>query len=153
ASKQGNQGNPSTLTITFNETMQNFFDTSKMHITTAAGDTATAGAGSWNATFTVFTIPVSKTPNNGVTYSVTFHVCAFKDVAGNGSTAASLGGVKPAGVAGEGINLGLIDLIGHHGEVTLTISGVPSDWTLNDGTRNTDGTWIVSTNDVSSLAV
>jgi hypothetical protein len=59
----------------------------------------------------------------------------------------------PAGVAGEPINLGLTDPTGQHGEITLTISGSPSDWTLNGGTHNVDGSWTVVTNDVSSLTV
>jgi hypothetical protein len=60
----------------------------------------------------------------------------------------------PAGVAGEPINLGLTDPSGDHvGPITVTIAGVPTDWTLSAGTDNGDGTWTVGTNDISSLAI
>ncbi|WP_341486571.1 VCBS domain-containing protein [Pararhizobium sp. A13] len=59
--------------------------------------------------------------------------------------------LAPAGVAGAPINLGLTNPAGHVGVVTLTIAGVPSGWTLSEGTDNGDGTWSVQTNDVSAL--
>ena len=36
---------------------------------------------------------------------------------------------------------------------TITVSGVPDDWSLNAGTNNGDGTWTVQTNDPSALTV
>ena len=59
----------------------------------------------------------------------------------------------PAGIAGEPINLGLADasLDGH--SVTVTISDLPSDWHINGGTHNADGSWSVQTTDVASLTV
>ncbi|WFU36302.1 VCBS domain-containing protein [Bradyrhizobium brasilense] len=62
-------------------------------------------------------------------------------------------GSFPAGVSGEPMNLGLTDPTGSHGEVSLTISGVPSDWTISGGAHNLDGSWTVVTNDVGSLTV
>ena len=62
--------------------------------------------------------------------------------------------VKPAGVAGESINLALTDPSGDPNDVvTVTVSGVPLGWSLNAGTNNGDGTWTVQTSDVRSLAV
>ena len=59
----------------------------------------------------------------------------------------------PAGITGEPINLGLADpsLVGH--AVTVTISDLASDWIVNGGTHNADGSWTVQTSDVSSLSV
>ncbi|MFL6816997.1 MAG: VCBS domain-containing protein, partial [Bradyrhizobium sp.] len=77
-----------------------------------------------------------------------------------GSTAFSTGiytvGAKnngPAGIAGEPINLGLADsaLVGQ--TVTVTIGDLPSDWIINGGTHNADGSWTVKTTDVASLTV
>ena len=84
------------------------------------------------------------------------------DTAGNVAAATSYtqeqfkGGthLNPAGVAGESINLALTDPSSDHiGGITITISGVPTGWTLSEGTDNGDGTWTVGTNDVSSLAI
>ena len=62
---------------------------------------------------------------------------AAGNVSGAGITAAPQ--LAPAGVAGSPINLGLGDPTGSHGEVTLTVTGAPSDWTLNGATYNSDG--------------
>ena len=72
-----------------------------------------------------------------------------------GVTLTSLGGanVAPAGVAGEAINLGLTNPTDHVGSITVNISGVPSGWTMSEGTDNGDGTWSVQTNDVSALSI
>src|SRR5262249_51245213 len=59
----------------------------------------------------------------------------------------------PAGTAGAPINLGLADPSGHVGAITATIAGVPSGWTLSEGSDNGDGSWTVVTNDVSSLSI
>ena len=63
------------------------------------------------------------------------------------------GGAAPAGIAGQAINLGLTDPTGNHGEVTLTITGAPSDWTLSGGTYNLDGSWTIVTDNASALTV
>ncbi|MDH2354847.1 calcium-binding protein [Bradyrhizobium sp. SSUT112] len=63
------------------------------------------------------------------------------------------GGAAPAGVAGEPIALGLTSPTGDDAAVTVTITGAPSDWTLNGGTHNSDGSWTVTTTDVSALTV
>ena len=57
---------------------------------------------------------------------------------------------SPAGVAGEPINLALANRTGDNvGAVTATIAGVPTGWTLSEGTDNGDGTWTVQTNNAS----
>jgi hypothetical protein len=59
---------------------------------------------------------------------------------------------NPAGIAGDPINLALADRSGAQGN-PITVSGLPSDWSLNVGTNNGDGTWAAVTNDPSSLTV
>ena len=61
--------------------------------------------------------------------------------------------VAPAGVAGEALNLGLTNPTDHVGPITVNISGVPSGWTMSEGTNNGDGTWRVQTNDIAALSV
>jgi hypothetical protein len=60
----------------------------------------------------------------------------------------------PAGVAGEPINLALADLSsGQSGPITVTLTGVPSDWTLDQGTNLGAGAWTVQTSDLAALTV
>jgi hypothetical protein len=58
-------------------------------------------------------------------------------------------------VAGEAINLGLADPTAADTSdlITVTVLGMPADWTLNNGTKLADGSWTVQTNDPGSLAV
>ena len=59
----------------------------------------------------------------------------------------------PAGVAGEPINLALTDLSGgQSGPVTVTVTGAPSDWSLDQGT-NIGGIWAVQTSDPTALTI
>jgi hypothetical protein len=60
----------------------------------------------------------------------------------------------PAGVSGEAINLALTDPSGGEGTpVTVTITGAPSDWSLNAGTNLGNGTWTVQTSDPAALTI
>ena len=72
---------------------------------------------------------------------------------GNLSTFISGGHLLPAGVAGSPINLALNDPTGAGAVTTLTVAGVPADWSLNAGTNNGNGTWTVQTSDPASLTV
>ncbi|WP_223517512.1 beta strand repeat-containing protein, partial [Pseudomonas sp. GL-B-19] len=73
------------------------------------------------------------------------------DLAGNTSTRSE---AAPAGIAGEAINLALTDPpVGASDFIDVTITGMPSGWTLNAGTNNGDGNWTVHTNDPGSLTV
>ncbi|MGY3364437.1 VCBS repeat-containing protein [Bradyrhizobium sp. GM2.4] len=78
---------------------------------------------------------------------------------GGGSTAFSsatntLSASHPAGIAGEGINLGLTDpSSGHVIPVTVTIADIQAGWTLSEGIDNGDGKWTAITNNVSSLFI
>jgi VCBS repeat-containing protein len=78
-------------------------------------------------------------------------------VDGDGDTASSTlhfsAAVLPAGVAGNPINLGLTNPADHTGPVTVTIAGVPSGWTLSEGTPNGDGSWTIQASNVSALSI
>ena len=58
-----------------------------------------------------------------------------------------------AGIAGSPINLALTDPSGVGALTTVTISGMPSDWQLNEGTNLGNGTWTIETDDLSALTV
>ena len=75
------------------------------------------------------------------------------DLVGVTLTDISQAHLAPAGVAGEAINLGLTNPADYVGPITVTITGVPSGWTLSEGTDNGDGTWTVQTDDVSALSI
>jgi hypothetical protein len=73
------------------------------------------------------------------------------DAAGNVSTAT---GAAPAGAAGSPINLALLAPTTAAGTpITVTISGVPADWSLNQGTNLGNGTWLVQQADLATLEV
>jgi Ca2+-binding RTX toxin-like protein len=143
-------GATSTVTFTFSEAVTNFTlsditinqptraSLSNLTTTDSITWTATATRGSANGSFTL-TVPSG----------------AFTDMAGNANTAAyTSGNLAPAGVAGEPIFLALADISAGPGEsITVTVTGMPSDWTLNAGTKNADGSWTVHTSDVKSLTV
>ena len=60
----------------------------------------------------------------------------------------------PAGVAGAAINLALMNSSSvQNGTITVTLTGVPSDWSLNEGTKLGNGAWTVVTNNLSALTV
>ncbi len=61
--------------------------------------------------------------------------------------------ILPAGVSGSPINLGLTDPAGHVGSVTVAIAGVPSGWTLSEGTNNGDGSWTIQATSVVMLSI
>ena len=75
------------------------------------------------------------------------------DLVGVSLTSLSGANLAPAGVAGEAINLGLTNPTDHLGSITVDISGVPSGWTMSEGSDNGDGTWSVQTYDVSALSI
>ncbi len=63
------------------------------------------------------------------------------DAAGNVSAATSINLTYPAGVSGEAINLAIADpSAGLSDSFVVTIADVPSNWTLNAGINNGDGT-------------
>jgi hypothetical protein len=62
--------------------------------------------------------------------------------------------VKPAGIAGEGINLGLVaPELAEGTPITVKVSGMPTDWTLNQGTNLGNGIWLIQQAGLASLEV
>ena len=68
-------------------------------------------------------------------------------------SAAGFSHILPAGVSGSPMNLGLTDPADHVGSVTVAIAGVPSGWTLSEGTNNGDGSWTIQASCVSMLSI
>ncbi len=68
-------------------------------------------------------------------------------------SAAGFSHILPAGVSGSPMNLGLTDPADHVGSVTVAIAGVPSGWTLSEGTNNGDGSWAIQASSVSMLSI
>ena len=102
------------------------------------------GDGTWS-------LATGSLPDGNLTF-----VATVTDNAGNKTTASvPVNDVVPAGVAGNPINLALTDPSGGQatGPITLTLTGVPSDWSLNEGTNLGNGTWTVQTSDLSALTV
>ena len=63
----------------------------------------------------------------------------------------SIAVAKPAGVAGEPINLALDAPEG--AIVTVHVSSLPTNWTINGAVQKGDGSWVIETADASSLTV
>ncbi|BCG93589.1 beta strand repeat-containing protein [Mesorhizobium sp. 131-2-1] len=91
--------------------------------------------GSHDQTPRVVNVTVSDGTNASVSHSITISVA------------------KPAGIAGEPINLALADPTGSHLPVSVTVAAIPAGWTVDGATHNSDGTWTIQTNDVHSLTV
>ncbi|MCK1727677.1 VCBS domain-containing protein [Bradyrhizobium sp. 142] len=90
---------------------------------------------------------VTDNANNSATV---FDPVTFNTNAGSGgSTKFS----APAGIAGSAINLGLTDPTGQMADVTLTITGTLDGWSVHGGTHNADGSWSITTHDLSSLTI
>jgi VCBS repeat-containing protein len=104
---------------------------------TSLANATNQGAGTWTLT---------QAGINGHNLTVT----AF-DAAGNSTIAMH---VAPAGVAGQPINLALEKPSGDlHTVNDVSITNVPSDWTINGATKNADGSWSAHTSDLSSMTV
>jgi len=87
----------------------------------ASGAFVVPGSGSFTAP-NQYTFSVNKgSGNNGSTYNLTIDAGAFSDNLGNTNASTLTVGLKPAGIAGQPINLGLFDPTGNHGVVTLTV--------------------------------
>ncbi|WP_143035694.1 VCBS domain-containing protein [Bradyrhizobium sp. Rc2d] len=71
----------------------------------------------------------------------------------NGGSGGSTKFSAPAGVAGSPINLGLSDPTGGMAEVTLTITGMLEGCSISGTTHNPDGSWSITTSNLSSLTV
>ena len=72
----------------------------------------------------------------------------------NGSELVTVNPPAPAGVGGSPINLALANPSAAAGKtVAITVTGMPSDWQLNQGTNVGNGTWTLQTGDLNTLTV
>ncbi|WP_375049593.1 VCBS domain-containing protein [Bradyrhizobium sp. 8-10B] len=156
-SKQSNANNPSEVTITFASAPGTVSATfaNLSSVVTFANNPGTQVTG--NGTFgndgnghATYVFNVDKGGNNGSSYDITIAAGAFQDANGNTNTSATKTGLKPAGVSGETIDLGLT---GHVGSDDFTIAGIPSGWTLSEGQMNADGSWSVQTLHAETLSI
>ncbi|RRH92009.1 hypothetical protein EH240_31535 [Mesorhizobium tamadayense] len=154
--RQGNNATPSTVTITFTSAVNtNFVNLSDvMHVSGLPNVSVIDGSGTFNAAHTQYTFQVDKGAgsNNGSSYTLTIDSGAFSDSAGHTNAVKTTSGLKPAGTAGEPINLALTDP-SDGALVTVTVKDVPSGWTIDGATQNADGSWTVQTNAVHELTV
>ena len=101
-----------------------------------------------NHTWSLTGFPNSETLHGGDTL-----VATAIDTLSNVLTSSTFTVASPAGIAGSPINLALTDPSGVRVPTTVTVTGMPSDWTLNSGTNLGNGTWTVQTDDLSALTV
>ena len=128
-----------------------------------SGGTYTASSGTWTGSAALFTVLTFATGSTTGTF--TLSISAPNTTPGEAATATEnytltinsaashLQFSAPAGVAGSPINLALTAPSGVGALTTVTISGMPSDWSLNKGTNLSSGTWTVETDDLSALTV
>ncbi|WP_426442478.1 DUF4347 domain-containing protein [Bradyrhizobium genosp. P] len=162
-----NHKDTATITLTFSEVVT-VTGSPFLNLNVGTADTAlfTSGSGTNELVFT-YTVPNSadKTTALAIT-AVNLNGGTIKDAGGDNAITTGadvtlsphLGvneAAAPAGVAGDPINLGLTDPSGGQaaGPITLTVTGVPSDWSLNQGTTSGNGTWTVQTSDPTTLTV
>src|SRR5439155_19595078 len=88
--------------------------------------------------------------NNGATIQNDSVTVTITDTAGNSSSQTHK---APAGVAGQPINLGLLNPSDAYGDIVISIKAVPLGWTLNGGTQNADGSWTVTGTNLASFTV
>jgi VCBS repeat-containing protein len=137
-------GSTSTITFQFSETVSGFILSDATPTRGTLSNFIQVDGDTYTATFL-------RTANGVAKLDVA--AGSYTDNAGNAGAAGSSPNF-PAGIAGEQINLALTGPSGHVNDlITVTVAEVPSDWTLNAGTNNGDGTWTVQTNDISTLAV
>ncbi|WP_246682665.1 Ig-like domain-containing protein, partial [Mesorhizobium sp. B3-2-1] len=141
-------GNDRTVTVVFSEAIVNF-DSSDVAVSSGTVGTVTGSGTTW-----IVSISNVGNPANFQVVSSGTGASSWTDIAGNAGVGSGITNIHPAGVAGEPINLALTDPSADSNDlITVTVTGVPTGWTLNAGTDNGDGTWTVQTRDVHSLAV
>jgi hypothetical protein len=127
-----------TLTGTYSDNVSGVQSVAVDDTTHPFDQAATLSGGTWSLTDALVK------PHDALTIVAT-------DNAGNTTT---LKTTAPAGLAGHPINLGLANASLPHGALaTITVSGVPSGWTLNAGTSNGKGVWTVQTANPGGLAI
>ncbi|RWM05783.1 Ig-like domain-containing protein [Mesorhizobium sp.] len=148
-----NNGSKPTVTFTFSEAVTGF-DLSDLQIVGATVDGPIIHVGMIGGQ-DIYTLALKDATGAG---SHTIRVISsgtgssfWTDSTGHGGIGSPIFNL-PAGVAGEPINLALIDPSDGQA-VTVTVKDVPSGWTIDGATQNADGSWTVQTNAVHELTV
>ena len=159
-----NDDNKTTIRINFSEavTTLSAADFSFTYQTGAATHTSTPSGSvshsldgkTWTIVFDAFT---GSSNHAGI---LTLNGALYTFAEGSQGVTASLGSLTspgqltmyPAGAAGSPINLGLGPTFGSESNIDALITGIPTDWSLNQGGRLPDGSWTVQSADLTSLA-
>jgi hypothetical protein len=131
------------------------FQSTQLTSGSGAGSTLNANSIGWIQSGGNTIVYVNNTSTSGVAQnSAAMKIILSGTLTLTNSNFSYSGHVLPAGISESPINLGLSNPGGDPGQViTLTVSGLPSGWTLSEGTNNGDGSWTVQTSDPSSLYV
>ncbi|WP_083714930.1 beta strand repeat-containing protein [Bradyrhizobium brasilense] len=147
-----------TFTVTFSEAVTNV-TTDDFQLTGTAAGTSGISISSVSGSGASYVVTVNYAPGQASSDSLGINLKAntdIKDAAGNvalSATGPQFIHLAPAGVAGQPLNLGFSDPSGSGATVTLTLNNLPDGWTVLYGTKLGDGTWTVTTSDVSALTV
>ncbi|MGY4224881.1 VCBS repeat-containing protein [Bradyrhizobium sp. USDA 4503] len=153
-------GNSETITFTFSEkvtnlTLGDISLTDSSNGTSLSNLQSTDGGLTWTATFTKgssnsTTISVF---NSGTTAATDPY---WTDLAGNlgtGGGSLTISKKAPAGISGQPINLGLEQPEANDAAVSVTITSLPTGWTVPNGTKLSDGSFAVTGVDLGALTV
>ncbi|WP_259235278.1 VCBS domain-containing protein [Bradyrhizobium elkanii] len=147
-----------TFSVTFSEAVTNV-TTDDFQLTGTAAGTSGISISSVSGSGASYVVTVNYAPGQASSDSLGINLKAntdIKDAAGNvalSATGPQFIHLAPAGVAGQPLNLGFSDPSGSGAPVTLTLNNLPDGWTVLYGTKLGDGTWTVTTSDVSALTV
>ncbi|WP_069275878.1 beta strand repeat-containing protein [Bradyrhizobium elkanii] len=147
-----------TFSVTFSEVVTNV-TTDDFQLTGTAAGTSGLSISSVSGSGASYVVTVNYAPGqaSGDSLGINLKVNTdIKDAAGNvalGVTGPQFIHLAPAGVAGQPLNLGFSDPSGSGAPVTLTVNNLPDGWTVLYGTKLGDGSWTVTTSDVSALTV
>ncbi|SIO49174.1 hypothetical protein SAMN05443247_06378 [Bradyrhizobium erythrophlei] len=131
-----------------------FTDSVNVNSITVTDNGSTITGGTMTINNTNHTWSLTGFPSSEKLHPTDLLVATATDASSNILTSPTFTVSSPAGIAGSPINLALSDPSGEQGrQVSITVSGVPSDWSLNAGTNLGNGTWTVQTNDPSALSV
>ncbi|MGY4175758.1 VCBS repeat-containing protein [Bradyrhizobium sp. USDA 4518] len=153
-------GNSETITFTFSEKVTNLTlgDISladSSNGTSLSNLQSTDGGLTWTATFTKgssnsTTISVF---NSGTTAATDPYWTDLSGNPGTGGGSLTISKKAPAGISGQPINLGLEQPEANDAAVSVTITSLPTGWTVPNGTKLSDGSFAVTGVDLGALTV
>ncbi|WP_201455999.1 beta strand repeat-containing protein, partial [Bradyrhizobium macuxiense] len=157
--KGTNTRGTATFIVTFSEAVTNVA-LSDFAMTGTAATGAHPPTISLSGSGTTYTVTATYAPgqDSGLSLGINFqNNTNVKEAGGSlapGATGPQFTNLAPAGVAGTPINLGLTNSSeSPSGPITVTMTGVPTGWSLNEGTDNGNGSWTAQTGDPASLTL